>query len=374
MSKSDPKDLESVLDICLSLIDEQGLSLEECLKRFPQYQEELQRLMPGALRLRSGRALVASDELRGSLDARLKGLRNIRRQTFRGSLVTNIAALRSIFRRQNPKPQRRAWMIPALISFLVVAVLSMSGLVASADAAGPGDFLFGLDTAIEDVRLSLTRDEGKKAELRLEFATERLGELKIEIEGEGDGRFIAQAITAFEEALAAIEGLLDELSLEQRAAFEQALAQLMASEQDLIEFEFELEIEDGKGELKIEIEIEGDEADHEDHDLDDDDLDDDDLDDDDLDDEHLEDHDLDDDDLDDDEDCDSSGPGSGDCEDDGDEDEEKCDSSGPGSGDCEDDGDEDEGKCDSSGPGSGDCEDDDKDHDDDDDDDEEDND
>ena len=352
MGRSDPQDLESVLDFCLSLIDEQGVSLEDCLKRFPQYQEELQRLMPAALRLRSGRALVASDELRGSLDARLKGLRNIRRQTFRGSLVTNIAALRSIFRRQNPKPQRTAWMIPALISFLVVAVLSMSGLVASADAAGPGDFLFGLDTAIEDVRLSLTRDEGKKAELRLEFATERLGELKIEIEGEGDGRFIAQAITAFEEALAAIEGLLDELSLEQRAAFEQALAQLMASGQDLIEFEFELEIEDGKGELKIEIEIEGDEADHEDHDLDDDDLDDDDLDDDDLDDEHLEDHDLDDDDLDDDEDCDSSGPGSGDCEDD--------------------DGDEED--CDSSGPGSGDCEDDDKDHDDDDDDDEEDND
>ena len=352
MGRSDPQDLESVLDFCLSLIDEQGVSLEDCLKRFPQYQEELQRLMPAALRLRSGRALVASDELRGSLDARLKGLRNIRRQTFRGSLVTNIAALRSIFRRQNPKPQRRAWMIPALISFLVVAVLSMSGLVASADAAGPGDFLFGLDTAIEDVRLSLTRDEGKKAELRLEFATERLGELKIEIEGEGDGRFIAQAITAFEEALAAIEGLLDELSLEQRAAFEQALAQLMASGQDLIEFEFELEIEDGKGELKIEIEIEGDEADQDDHDLDDDDLDDDDLDDDDLDDEHLEDHDLDDDDLDDDEDCDSSGPGSGDCEDD--------------------DGDEED--CDSSGPGSGDCEDDDKDHDDDDDDDEEDDD
>ena len=338
MSKSDPKDLESVLDFCLSLIDEQGLSLEECLKRFPQYQEELQRLMPAALRLRSGRALVASDELRGSLDARLKGLRNIRRQTFRGSLVTNIVALRSIFRRQNRKPQRRAWMIPALISFLVVAVLSMSGLVASADAAGPGDFLFGLDTAIEYLRLSLTRDDEKKAELRLEFATERLEELKIEIEGEGDGQFIAQAIAAFEEALAAIEGLLDELSLEQRAAFEQALAQLMASEQDLIEFEFELEIEDGKGELKIEIEIEGDEADHEDHDLDDDD---------------LEDHDLDDDDLDDD---------------------ENCDSSGPGSGDCEDDDDEDEGKCDSSGPGSGDCEDDDKDHDDDDDDDEEDDD
>jgi len=367
MGRSDPQDLESVLDFCLSLIDEQGLSLEDCLKRFPQYQEELQRLMPAALRLRSGRALVASDELRGRLDTRLEGLRNIHRQTFRGALVTNLAALRSIFRRQNRKPQRRAWMIPALISFLVVAVLSMGGLVASADAAGPGDFLFGLDTAIEDLRLSLTRDDERKAELHIEFANERLEELKIEIEGEGDRQLIEQAITMFEEALAAIDDLLGELSQEQRAAFEEALAQLMASGQDLIEFEFELEIGDGKGELKIEIEIEGDEADQDDHDLNDDDLDDDDLDDDhledhDLDHDHLEDHDRDDDDLED-----------HDRDDDDLDDDEDCDSSGPGSGDCEDD-DEDEGKCDSSGPSSGDCEDDDKDHDDDDDDDEEDND
>ena len=53
-------------------------------------------------------------------------------------------------------------MIPALVTFLIVTVLSMSGLVASADAAGPGDFLFGLDTAIEDVRLSFTNDEEKR--------------------------------------------------------------------------------------------------------------------------------------------------------------------------------------------------------------------
>jgi len=187
-------------------------------------------------------------------------------------------------------------MIPALVSFFVVAVLSMSGLVSSADAAGPGDFLYGLDTAIENVRLTFTRDDEKKAELRLEFATERLEELKIEIEGEGDRQLIEQAITEFEAALASIEGLLDELSLEQRAAFEEALAQLLASERDLIEFEFELEIEDGQGELKLELELQEDGDDLEDHDLDDDEMDDD-----------LEDHDQDDDDLDDDEVCDDDG-------------------------------------------------------------------
>lgn len=227
-------------------------------------------------------------------------------------------------------------MIPALITFLVVTVLSMSGLVASADAAGPGDLLFGLDTAIEDVRLSFTNDEEKEAELQIEFATERLEELKIEIEGEANPQDI-------EQALAAIQALLDELPPEQQAALEEALAILLALAPNFDEFEIEFEVEDGKGELELELKSE-------------DDLDDDDLDDDDLDD-------------DDDDDCDSSGSGSGECSDDDDlddDDDDDCDSSDSGSGDCADDDGDDEDECDSSGSGSGDCpEDDDDDEDDD---------
>jgi hypothetical protein len=236
MSKNEPQDISSALDSCLLLIDEQGISLEDCLERFPQHREQLQRLLPVALRIGRGRALSAPEELRISLAARLEGLRDVHLQNSPGFFVTNLAALRSIFRNRNPNPQRRAWMIPALVSFLVVAVLSMSGLVVSADAAGPGDLLFGLDTAIEDVRLSLTRDDEKKAELRVEFATERLEELKIEIEGDGDRQLVEQALAEFDKALAEIEALLGELSQEQRSAFEEALAQLMASEQDLIAF------------------------------------------------------------------------------------------------------------------------------------------
>ncbi|GMR10866.1 MAG: hypothetical protein BMS9Abin28_1690 [Anaerolineae bacterium] len=297
MSRDEPQDINSALDSCLLLIDEQGISLEDCLERFPQHREELQRLLPVALRIGRGRALSASEELRLNLAARLEGLRDLHRQSSPGFLVTNLIALRSIFRNRNPKPQRRAMMIPALVTFLVVAVLSMSGLVASADAAGPGDFLFGLDTAIEDVRLSFTRDEEKEAALRVEFATERLEELRIEVEGEGDRQLVEQALAEFDEALAEIEALLGELSQDQRAAFEQALAQLMASEQSLFDFEIELDIEDGRGDLKLEIELEGD------GDLDSRDLDEGDLDDDDLDDHDLDEVDLADDDLDDDDDC-----------------------------------------------------------------------
>ena len=332
MSKDASQDINSALEAGLVLIQEEGLGLEECLERFPDHREQLSRLLPVALHLREGRSLTASDGLRISLAARLKGLPQVDYQNTPGFLVTNLAALRSIFRK--PNPQRRALMIPALVTFLIVTVLSMSGLVASADAAGPGDFLFGLDTAIEDVRLSFTNDEEKETELHIEFATERLEELKIEIEGEGNPQDIERALLEFEEAMATLEALFGELTPEQREAFDEAVAFLIASKQDLKEFEFELEIEDGQVELKIEIETEND-ADH------------DDLDDDDLD-----------------NDCESSGPGSGDCVDD-DEDED-CDSSGSSSGDdCEDDHDDGEHDQDDE---------DDEDDDDDDDDDEEDDD
>ncbi|MFQ5942702.1 MAG: DUF5667 domain-containing protein [Anaerolineales bacterium] len=203
-------------------------------------------------------------------------------------------------------------MIPALVTFLVVAILSLGGLVAGADAAGPGDLLFGLDTTIENVRLSLTNDEEKEAELHVEFATERLEELKIEIEAEGNGHHIDEALLEFEEALAAIEALLGELTPEQRAELDAAIALLRASSQELTEFEFEFELENGVGQVELELE-----SDHED-------LADGDQDDDDLDDDELDDDDLDDNDLDEDDECDLEGSSdsSSDADDDDDDDDD----------------------------------------------------
>jgi hypothetical protein len=342
MSKDELQDLDAALEACLTLIDEQGFSLDRCLERFPQYQEDLGRLLPVALNLRGGRSLTASDALRSRLAVQLEGMAHADNQNSPGFLVTNLAALRSIFRNWNPVPQRRAWMIPALVTFLIVVVVSMGGLVAGADAAGPGDLLFGLDTAIEDVRLSFTNDDEKEVELLIEFATERLEELKIEIEGEGDQQDIEAAFLEFEEALATIEALLGGLTPEQRAAFEEALALLIALKPDLTEFEFEFEIEDGKGVLELELETSDgpDDDDLDDDDLDDDDLDDDDLDDDDPDDDDPDDDDLDDDDLGDHEQCDSdenSDRGSSD-EDDGDDDDD--DDNEDDEDECEDDDDE----------------------------------
>ena len=342
------RDVLSALEACLELIHEHGMGIEESLERFPEHRDELRRLLPVALKLDQARSLTAPDELRKRIQARIDSTAQIRENVSPGLFVTSLAALRSIVRDRTSIPQRRAQMIPAIVTFLVIAVLSMGGLVAGADAAGPGDLLFGLDTAIEDVRLSLTRDDEHEVELKVEFATERLEELKIEIEGEGDREDIEWALAEFQAALAEIETLLGELPPEQRAAFESALALLIASAPNVSEFEFEFEIEDGSGEIDLEIESDDDD-------------------------------DLEDDDLDEDDDCDSSGPGGGDCPDDDvddddqdddgdlddddlDEDDDDCDSSGSGSGDCpedddldDDDLDEDDDDCDSSGPGSGSC-------------------
>ena len=65
----------------------------------------------------------------------------------------------------------------ALASLLVVSFLTGSTIVAT-DSAKPGDLLFPVDIAIENVRIIIAVNE-KKDELRIKFAGERLGKRKL---------------------------------------------------------------------------------------------------------------------------------------------------------------------------------------------------
>lgn len=67
-------------------------------------------------------------------------------------------------------------MFTSLIVALVLA-LGVGGTVVTADNAGPGDALFGVDQAIEHLRIRLAGEE-KKNELRIRFADERVKELE----------------------------------------------------------------------------------------------------------------------------------------------------------------------------------------------------
>lgn len=66
-----------------------------------------------------------------------------------------------------------------ITSFIVALALTLGvgGTVVTADNARPGDTLFGIDQAVENLRLRLSGEE-KKNELRIKFAEERVKEIE----------------------------------------------------------------------------------------------------------------------------------------------------------------------------------------------------
>lgn len=67
-------------------------------------------------------------------------------------------------------------MVPYIVA--VFFLLGAGGTAAAAESARPGDILFPIDQALEDVRLALANNDDAKARLKIAFAEERLAELK----------------------------------------------------------------------------------------------------------------------------------------------------------------------------------------------------
>lgn len=86
-------------------------------------------------------------------------------------------------------------MIPLVIAIAVL--LGASGTVAASDAARPGDVLFPVDRAIENVRLSLASEKGK-ADLRIKYAEERLEEFESVVDDELEGDELTGTLTEAE--------------------------------------------------------------------------------------------------------------------------------------------------------------------------------
>lgn len=74
--------------------------------------------------------------------------------------------------------------MPVLLA--IIAVLGLgTGTVMVADDAKPGNALFGIDRAVENIRLSLANDN-RKNELRIAFAAERIEELEDLLDDEDE--------------------------------------------------------------------------------------------------------------------------------------------------------------------------------------------
>jgi hypothetical protein len=96
----------------------------------------------------------------------------------------------------------------ALIIAIVALLFGGAGITAvTAQSALPGDALYPVKTTIEQTRLSLASDAGNRAQMKMEFAEQRLEEIAALIE---EGRFqdVSEAVLAFE---ADINGAILEL-------------------------------------------------------------------------------------------------------------------------------------------------------------------
>ena len=164
--------IEEILAKCLEQM-EAGASLESCLAEFSAQAAELEPLL--------------------RITQQMKPLANIGpRPTFarkaRLDLETQLAISekavtfngRNRHTKQEPKLlfQRRFSM--SMLQLIVAAVLALTattgGAAYAANASSPGDFLHGLDLAMENAQLNLSPDVWSKVQLRLEFAGERLAE------------------------------------------------------------------------------------------------------------------------------------------------------------------------------------------------------
>lgn len=100
----------------------------------------------------------------------------------------------------------------AHIILLVLGVLAVSGVgtTVAANYSKPGDFLYGLDRATEQVQLALSLTNGMKESTNRSLAKERLDEIKALLATDNvDASKIAEALKGFEENKAQVASLLN---------------------------------------------------------------------------------------------------------------------------------------------------------------------
>lgn len=170
-----------------------GESVEQCLQRYPEQARELEPLLRVAVA--AGRASSAA-EPRPEFRARV-------RQEIRSRL-------------HSPRPKPELKRIPALqwiprwaavaACVALVFVFAAGGTVAASSGSLPGDTLYPVKTATEQVRMSLTFSNDAKARLEARFAERRTWELARLAEKGRTGQ-LEVAAAKFEEHLANIDQL-----------------------------------------------------------------------------------------------------------------------------------------------------------------------
>jgi len=190
--------LEQALEYCLQELTETG-NVEASLRRYPQYVDQLRPQLELAQATRVLYRYVP--EAPGGLKAgRERMLAVAAEQRKRGvHPVSNVAATPSV-RRWKLAPLR--FLALALTAALAVVILG-SGFVWAGSQSLPGDLLYPVKLATEDVRTTLASTPAERVELALGFVEERIDEAQglVDAERPVPDKLIGQIQDHIEQAL-----------------------------------------------------------------------------------------------------------------------------------------------------------------------------
>ncbi len=186
------REFDEILNECLEGMLH-GETVEQCLQRYPGQAAELEPLLRvAAVAGRATSAVEPRPEFKARVRYEVRSRLSSREQ--------NTAAKKSSLVRWVPR-----WAMAAVCIALVL-VLAGSGTVAAASDSVPGDTLYSVKTAAEQVHMKLTFSEAAKARLQARFAERRVWEM-AQLAKRGRTESMQTLSSKFELHLAKIEQL-----------------------------------------------------------------------------------------------------------------------------------------------------------------------
>ncbi|PIU23389.1 MAG: hypothetical protein CO103_00905 [Chloroflexi bacterium CG_4_9_14_3_um_filter_45_9] len=171
--KLSKKGIQNILDNCLERML-QGESIEDCLTTYPEQARELEPLLEICSAIRQSSLVIRpAFEFKERVRSQLQGM-----------LVAKAEPKRA----KVPIWHRR-WVV-ALASVLVIFIAGIGTVVASLNTL-PGESLYRVKLASEEIRLTLSFSDLNKAKLYIQFAQRRTAEMaETARQGNGDKTFL----------------------------------------------------------------------------------------------------------------------------------------------------------------------------------------
>lgn len=166
------------------------------------------------------------------------------RELGRESPVSIGAVIRhTIWKTRNTLFQRRFSMTTVISALVLATLITTGGVVYASDDAVPGDALYGVDRAVEALRLRFAPDAERLVALRLRLATERLREAE-ELSAEGETDHLEEALDDYGETISGVAQTVGTTEGLNQEGLDDLLAATLADHEEQLSHVFESSVPD----------------------------------------------------------------------------------------------------------------------------------